>query len=76
VTVNYPLMILNPRYTNGTFQASVQTVAAKTYFLESAPSVATPTWSPVTSVPGDGTIKELVDPAVAPGQKFYRVRSQ
>ena len=76
VTVNLPLVILNPRYTNSTFRASVQTVAAKTYFLESTPVLTPTSWSPVTSVPGDGTLKDLLDPNATGPAKFYRVRAQ
>jgi len=76
VTVNVPLVMLNPRYSNSTFRASVQTVAAKTYFLESSPSLNPANWSAVTSAPGDGTVKDLVDSnATAPAQ-FYRIRAQ
>jgi hypothetical protein len=76
VTVNVPLVILNPRYTNSTFHASVQTVAAKTYFLDSRPTLSPASWSAVTTVPGDGTVKELVDPTATGPAKFYRVRAQ
>jgi hypothetical protein len=76
VTVNVPLVLLNPRYTNSTFRASVQTVAAKTYFLESTPSLNPTSWSVVTSVPGDGTVKELVDPNATGPAEFYRARAQ
>src|SRR6266850_2393619 len=69
VTVNVPLVMLNPRYTNSTFRASVQTVAAKTYFLESTAALSPANWSTVTSVPGDGTLKDLVDSsATGPAQ--------
>jgi hypothetical protein len=76
VTVNIPLVMLNPRYTNSTFRVSVQTVAAKTYFLESSPSLNPTSWSTVTSVSGDGTLKDLVDPNATGPAEFYRVRAQ
>jgi hypothetical protein len=76
VTVNYPLVILNARYTNATFHASVQTVAAKTYFLESSPSLKPTAWNPVASIAGDGTIKELIGPNASTPAQFYRVRAQ
>jgi hypothetical protein len=76
VTVNVPLMMLNPRYTNSTFRVSVQTVAAKTYFLESTPALSPTSWSPVTSIPGDGTVKDLIDSSATGPAKFYRVRAQ
>jgi hypothetical protein len=68
--------MLNPHYTNSTFHVSVKTVAAQTYFLQSCGSLFTLNWTNTTSVPGDGTLKELVDTnAVAP-VKFYRVKAQ
>jgi len=76
VTVEVPIVMLNPRYTNSTFHTSVQTVAAKTYFLESSPSLSAPGWSPVASVAGDGTIKELVDPNASAPAQFYRISAQ
>jgi hypothetical protein len=74
--VNVPLLLLNPRYTNSTFRASAQTVAAKTYFLESTPALSPTSWSTITSVPGDGTVKDLVDSNATAGAQFYRVRAQ
>jgi hypothetical protein len=66
----------NPRYMNSTFYWSVQTVAGKTYSLESTPTLSPASWSTVTSVPGDGTVKELVDPNATGPAKFYRARAQ
>lgn len=76
VTVNVPLVMLNPRYTNSTFRASVQTVAAKTYFLQSTPALSPTSWSTITSVSGDGTIKDLVDSSATGPRQFYRIRAQ
>lgn len=76
VTINVPLVMLNPRYINSTFRASVQTVAAKTYYLESTASLNPASWGVVTSVPGDGTVRDLVDPNATGPAEFYRVRAQ
>jgi hypothetical protein len=76
VTVNPPLLMMNPRLTNATFHVSVQTVAMKTYFLESTPSLINPAWAFVTSVSGNGTVAELVDPNATVPQRFYRIRAQ
>jgi len=74
VTVMPPLLLLNPRLTNATFHTTVQTVAMKTYFLESTPALINPVWSSLASVSGDGTIKDLA--ASASSQAFYRIRAQ
>jgi hypothetical protein len=76
VTVNVPLVMLNPRYANSTFRVSVQTVAAKTYFLESSPSLNPANWNTVTSRPGDGTIKDFIDSNASGPVQFYRIRAQ
>jgi hypothetical protein len=76
VTLNLPVVMLNPLLTNRTFHVSVQTVAAKTYFLEASLSLAPQSWTPVVSAAGDGTLKELVDLDATTPQKFYRVRVQ
>ena len=76
VTVNVPLVLVNPRFTNSTFRVSVQTVAIKTYFLESVVSLANPTWMTSATAPGDGTLKELIDANASTPIKFYRVRAQ
>ena len=76
VTVNPPLVMVNPRFTNATFRVSVQTVAGKTYFLESSPSLASPAWTVAATIAGDGTLKGLVDNNAAAPQKFYRIRAQ
>jgi hypothetical protein len=75
VTVNLPLVMLNPLRTNGAFHASVQTMAATTYLLESSPSLNPQSWTSVTNVAGDGTVKELVDPTATAPSKLYRVRA-
>jgi hypothetical protein len=76
VTLNIPLVVINPRFTNSTFHVSVQTIAAKTYVLESSLSLADQNWTISASVAGDGTLKELVDSDASAPQKFYRVRAQ
>jgi hypothetical protein len=74
VTVNTPLVMINPRLTNSTFRVSVQTVAAKTYFLEFSLLLDHPSWSNAASIAGDGALKDLADVNASTPQKFYRVR--
>ena len=76
VTVMPPLLMLNPRRTNATFHVSVQTVAMKTYSLDSTSSLNSAAWTQIASVPGDGTIKELVDTNGTATRVFYRLRAQ
>lgn len=76
VTVIPPLVMVNSRRINSTFHVSVQTVAMKTYYLQSTASLSNPVWSSLTSVPGDGSVKELVDTNSISPQAFYRVKAQ
>jgi hypothetical protein len=76
VTVSAPLVLLNPRFTNNVFAASMQTIPGKTYFLESTASLAPVSWVSETGIAGDGTIKDFIDPNPSNPQAFYRIRVQ
>lgn len=58
----------------GAIEVSVQTDAGLTYYLEYKATLGDATWTPVTSVAGDGTVKTLGDPAPAGTQGYYHVR--
>lgn len=75
VTVNTPVVMVNPRRSGPNFVVSVQTTVGTTYSLESTPSLANPDWTTVTSVSGDGRLQDLTDSR--PGtQQFYRIRAE
>jgi hypothetical protein len=77
VTVQVPaLMLLNPRFTNSQFVASVNTLPGYTYFLESRTALDSGIWSPAPGVSGDGSLKDLIDPSPSDPNRFYRVRRQ
>ncbi len=76
VTVVAPLVLLNPRFTNNLFAASIQTLPGKTYFLESTPSLSPASWVSGTGVAGDGTLKDMIDPSASGPNTYYRVRAQ
>jgi hypothetical protein len=76
VTVNLPLVMLNPRYVGGTFTVTVRTTAAQTFYLESTDSLAPASWATRASIAGDGTLHELTDTSASVPQRFYRVRAQ
>jgi hypothetical protein len=76
VTVNMPVVILDPRWSDTNFVCSVRTTVGKNYFLESSPGLENPTWTAAPAVPGDGSVKVLVDANHSSPQNFYRVREE
>lgn len=75
VTVNLPVVVVNPRHSATNFVVSVKTTEGLNYYLETTPALANPTWTTVTNTAGNGLLKNLAD--LNPGaQKFYRVRAQ
>lgn len=75
VTVNTPVVMLNPRRSGTNFVVSVHTTVGLNYYLESTPALTNPTWTTVTNASGNGLQKDLTDRTpVAP--EFYRVRAQ
>jgi hypothetical protein len=76
VTVNIPLVMLNPRYVNHTFTVTVRTTAAQTFYLESTDSLAPISWVTRASIAGDGTLHDLTDTGASVPQRFYRISAQ
>lgn len=56
------------------FRITVPTVANQTYWLEFKDALAERDWRPLAALAGDGTERELIDPAATPSSRFYRVR--
>jgi hypothetical protein len=76
VTVNIPLLMLNPRYVNEAFTVTVRTTATQTFYLESTDSLAPTSWVTRASIAGDGTLLDLTDTRASVPQRFYRIRAQ
>jgi hypothetical protein len=75
VTINTPVLMVNPRQSGAGFVVSMRTTVGKTYYLESTPTLANPVWTTVTSVTGNGLMQDLTD--LNPGeQQFYRVMAE
>ncbi len=66
--------LLEPSLSSTVFNAALPTDLGRTYFLEFKNSLNESNWSPLLSLPGDGTVKSLADPEANPPQRFYRVR--
>ncbi|HMJ92318.1 MAG TPA: immunoglobulin domain-containing protein, partial [Candidatus Acidoferrum sp.] len=83
------LALINPTYTNGTFSASFQSESGVNYEVLARtnlpPSCApdftgicppdTDVWTPLLTIPGDGTVTTFSDPTVPlPDRRFYIIR--
>jgi len=73
VTVDRPVVIVNPRSSGNNFVVSLRTTIGKTYYLEATPTLSKPSWTTVTNAAGNGRLVDLTD--ANPGAKmFYRAR--
>ena len=64
--------VYNPGTTN--FSLSLGTEIGVSYTLQYATNLTAPIfWQGCQSITGDGTVRQLQDPAAAEGQRFYRV---
>jgi hypothetical protein len=74
VTVNTPVVLVNPRPSGSNFVVSVRTTVGKTYYLEATPTLSNPNWTAVTNAAGNGRLVDLTD--TNPGARtFYRARA-
>jgi hypothetical protein len=61
--------------TSGHMKFSVATQPGSTYYIEYKENLEAPTWLPLQTIVGDGTVKFINDPVLPPpSQRFYRVR--
>src|SRR5262249_19994538 len=61
VTVNIPVVLVNPRPSGNNFVVSVRTTVGKTYFLQATPTLSNPNWTTVTNAAGNGLLVDLTD---------------
>jgi uncharacterized delta-60 repeat protein len=71
-----PPHLINPIYSNGVFRASVPAYIGKTYILQFKNNASDAGWSPLPGVPGDGTLKTMLDSSATVARRFYRVEAQ
>ena len=70
----FPAPILfNPKRFPNRFEVSVATQNGKNYSLQYRDSISTTNWTPLPSIPGDGTIKTLTNSSPPITNRFYRV---
>ena len=60
-------------YAAGSFTASFQTQNGVTYTVQYKDNLNAASWSTLTTVSGDGTVKSFTDPGPAGPQRFYQV---
>jgi len=66
--------LYGPTLTNQVFQTLVATRTGRSYHLEYLTSLTNATWTPISTITGDGTIKTATDPTASDVARFYRVR--
>ena len=73
--VQTPIQIVNISRTGGTFSAAFNTDAGASYTVQYKDALGAATWSTLTTVAGDGTLKTFSDgpPASTTGHRFFRV---
>jgi hypothetical protein len=75
VTVNTPVVMVNPRSSGSSFLVSVRSTVGKTYYLEATSTLVNPDWTTMTNTVGNGVLEDLTD--ANPGaESFYRVRAE
>ena len=59
----------------GSFSGSFQTVNGVTYAVEYKNDLSDLSWTLLTTIVGDGTVKTFTDPGPLPGDhRFYQIR--
>lgn len=56
------------------FTGTVPAATSRNYTLEHRPSLTAPTWTALSTLMGDGSVRTFTDPYAAGPQQFYRVR--
>ncbi len=80
VTVNIsaaaPIQIRTPVYNGATFSASFATANGVTYIVEYKDALNAGSWTFLTTITGDGTVKTFTDMGPLPANRFYQIRVQ
>ena len=69
-------LVFAPAKAGNSFTFSFETTPGRTYIVEYADSLLNPTWQPLPTVSGDGSVKTVTDITATPGQRYYRLREQ
>ncbi|MDB6122276.1 MAG: hypothetical protein JWQ71_1269 [Pedosphaera sp.] len=71
-----PVTILNPAHIGGATTFSFLTQAGHTHYVEYKNAITDPTWTPLTTIAGNGSSTNVTDNTASGAVRFYHVRSQ
>lgn len=72
VALGQPVILNAPHVTGGNLEFNFQTVTGFSYQVQATEGFSPVDWQTVSTVAGDGTTKQVVEP-IRPGPRFYRV---
>ena len=76
VTGSRPILSCRRSETKGDLVLAFPTRTGARYVLECADTLTEPSWTTLTEILGDGTLKSLNDTGATNHQRFYRVRME
>ncbi len=68
------LRFLTTGKTGSVFSGTLPTVIGRNYSFERSASLVLPDWTPLTTLPGNGSIRTFTDSTATDPQQFYRVK--
>jgi hypothetical protein len=68
--------ILNPAHSGGVTTFSFLSQSGHTHFVEYKITLSDVSWTPLTTITGNGSITNVTDSSASNSARFYRVRSQ
>ena len=71
-----PVRILSPAHSAGVTTFSFLTQSGHTHFVEYKNLFSDPSWTPLQTIPGNGSNTNVTDGTASGSQRFYRVRTQ
>ena len=73
VTTNIAPTIIQPALVGPNFTFSFQSIAGKTYTVQLNTNLDTTNWTSLQVLPGDGSLKNVIEPAAGAPQQYYRL---
>jgi hypothetical protein len=67
-----PGPVVNASFSGGAFSAAIPTRPAVNYQIQYKTDLLSPSWTPLTNIIGDGTLKSFSDPAPVDPARYYR----
>ncbi len=71
-----PVTLLSPAHSGGSSSFSFLTQSGRTHFVEYKNLLTDPTWTPLVTISGSGSVTNVTDNAAGGGSRYYRVRTQ